>query len=208
MTTNADALPSWERYYERQLGWPEHLSNALHHLPMMDAIRRRRPRSILEVGAGTGSLAIFLSYFGRRVTSIDLSPAVLEGARDNARRLRGRVRFEVADAFTLDQYGDATFDVAISQGFFEHFSDDEIAALLGQQLRVARTAILSVPNAAYGKQDRGDERLMTREEWDAIIRRAGFRIEESRDYRPVCRGTFTGHARRYPPSMYLAVVTL
>ncbi len=207
MIPNTNALPSWERYYERQLGWSEHLSNALHHLPMMELIRRQHPRSILEVGSGTGSLAVFLSYFGAHVTSVDLSPLVLERARRNARRLRGRVRFEVADAFTLEQFEDAMFDVAISQGFFEHFGDEEIQVLLAQQLRVARAAIISVPNAAYGKRDRGDERLLTRDEWDGIIRRAGFRIEESRDYRPVCRGTFTGHARRYPPSMYLAVIT-
>lgn len=209
MDTHAQSveLPSWSHYYDFDLGWNAHLTNVVHHLPMMWAIRREKSRRIIEVGSGTGSLAIFLSYLGKRVTSVDLSPEVLARAERNNRHLRGRVTFARADAFTLEEFADQSFDLAVSQGFFEHFDDAQIHALLSQQLRVARRVLFTVPNAAYGTQDRGDERLMSKDEWEAILRAGGFSIVQSSEYRPVCRGTFTGHAWKLRPSMYLAVAS-
>jgi SAM-dependent methyltransferase len=173
---------------------------------MLDAIRRLRPARILEIGSGTGSLAIFLSYFAQDVVSVDLSSEVLARAERNNRRLRGRARFQLGDAFSLREFAPQSFDVAMSQGFFEHFQDDEIVALLRQQLRVANHVVFSVPNRAYGRQDRGDERLMTRDEWDAILLGGGFEIVESCDYRPVTRQRVLSFGRRETATMYLATV--
>ncbi len=94
----------------------------------------------------------------------------------------------------------------MSQGFFEHFQDDEIVALLRQQLRVANHVVFSVPNRAYGRKDRGDERLMTRDEWDAVLLGGGFEIVESCDYRPVSRQRLLSFGRRDTATMYLATV--
>ncbi|GEM_PF-1265055 len=200
-------LPTWGEYYDFDLGWTEHLGNVLYHLPFLNEIRRARPRNVLEVGTGTGSLSTFVSYFVRNTVSVDISSDVLARAQRNSRRLRGRATFRMDDAFTLSSCASASFDVAMSQGFFEHFSDKDIVRLLQQQVRVADRVILSVPNAAYGVRDRGDERLMPGEAWDALLRAAGCRIERSHDYRPVCRGSIPGRRVRIGPVMYLAVAS-
>jgi len=202
----AFAIPSWGHYYDFDLSWPHHAVNVVQHLPLVLAVRRMQPRSVLEVGTGTGSLAIFMSYFNRRVVSVDLSPRVLDRARGNSKRLRGRAEFREGDAFALGDLSDGAFDVAVSQGFFEHFCDEDIAALLREQLRVARYAVFSVPNEAYGRQDRGDERLLRREQWDTMLTSHGFRIVRSGEYRPISRSALLPGSWSKPPTMYLATV--
>jgi SAM-dependent methyltransferase len=195
------AAHSWEAYYAPELGWYRHARNVLHHLPMFRAIRALRPRSLLEVGAGTGSHSIFLSYFHPHVVSVDLSPQLIERCRRHNRRLRGRARFLAMDAFHLALPSGAV-DVAFSQGFFEHFDDGEIARLLEEQARVARHVVLSVPNRSYGVRDFGNERLLSREQWEALLSRLGYRLVESRDYAPA-RARFWRGGR----DMYLAVLS-
>ena len=58
-----------------------------------------------------------------------LLDALLARARQNGVRVHGRARFVRANAFFLP-YPDAMYDVAFSQGFFEHFEDEAIEALL------------------------------------------------------------------------------
>ena len=202
----AQDVPAWGRYYDFDMTWSMHVKNALNHLPMLLELRRLRARRILEVGSGTGSLAVWSSYSCRDVVSLDLSEEVLERAARNNRRFHGRVRFVAGDAFRLSAYDDQSFDVATSQGFFEHFDDDEIIELMEQQLRVARYMVLSVPNDVYGRQDRGDERLLPRSEWAAIIARGGFRVVRSSEYHLLNRRTMTPRGRRSPRTMYLATV--
>lgn len=193
---------SWAHYYEAPLGWYAHGRNVLHHLPLLWAVMKTRPRSVLEVGSGTGSLAIGLSYVCPSVLSVDLNPALVGRCEANGRKLRGLAQFGQADAFNLAAFGDDEFDVVCSQGFFEHFDDEQIEALLREQTRVAKRVVLSVPNDRYGKQDFGNERLLTKEEWDALLARLGVRVLESKNYSPVNERLW-----RLPRTMYLAVVT-
>ncbi|MDZ4279068.1 MAG: class I SAM-dependent methyltransferase [Dehalococcoidia bacterium] len=197
---SGQAAHSWEAYYAPELTWYRHLRNVLHHLPMFRAIRGLRPARVLEVGAGTGSHSIFLSYFLRQVVSVDLSRRLIERCRLHDQRLRGRASFAAMDGCSLAFPG-ASFDVAFSQGFFEHFSDDEIGWLLREQSRVARYVVLSVPNRSYEVQDFGDERLLSRDEWEKLLDRLGYRLLESRDY-SAARARFWRRSR----DMYLAVL--
>jgi SAM-dependent methyltransferase len=190
----------WEAYYAGELTWYRHLRNVLHHLPMFRAIARLHPERVLEVGAGTGSHSIFLSYFGHDVASVDLNRRLIERCVQHGRRLRGRVRFLAMDAFRL-AFADQSFDVAFSQGFFEHFADEEVVRLLEEQTRVASTVVFSVPNRSYGVQDFGNERLLSRQAWEALLTKSGYELLTSRDYAPV-RGRFWRGGR----DMYLAVV--
>ncbi len=197
---SGQAAHSWEAYYAPELTWYLHFRNVLHHLPMFQAIRRLRPGRVLEVGAGSGSHGIFLSYFCPRVVSVDLSSSLVRQARRHNRRLRGRADFLAMDAFDLAYPADS-FDVAFSQGFLEHFGEDEIRDLLNEQARVARFVVFSVPNISYGVQDFGDERLLSREQWEALLVGLGYQPLVSREYAPV-RARFWrgGH------DMYLAVL--
>ncbi|OGO50366.1 MAG: hypothetical protein A2148_12380 [Chloroflexi bacterium RBG_16_68_14] len=194
------AVHSWEAYYAPELTWYRHLRNVLHHLPMFRALRKLRPGRVLEVGAGSGSHSIFVSYFCPHVVSIDFSRPLIERCVHHNQKLRGRAHFLAMDAFQL-AFPDRAFDVVFSQGFFEHFSDEEISRLLAEQSRVARRVVLSVPNRSYAVRDFGDERLLSREAWEELLGRLGYRLRVSRDYAPA-RARFWRGGR----DMYLAVL--
>jgi SAM-dependent methyltransferase len=71
--------------------------------------------SVLDVGTGTGVAAITAARAGARVTGLDLTPELLEQARNNGRiaKLEDIVWTE-GDAESLP-YPDASFDVVLSQ---------------------------------------------------------------------------------------------
>ena len=75
------------------------------------------------------------------MVSVDNNDSVLKIAQHNNANFKGGVTFEKADAFNLP-FDDDSFDVCFSQGFFEHFADNDIRKLLGEQLWVARKVVL------------------------------------------------------------------
>src|SRR5215468_10970767 len=75
----------------------------------------RSGEKVLDVGTGTGVVAITAARTGAQVTGLDLTPALLEQARENSRiaRMENIVWME-GDAEDLP-YSDASFDVVLSQ---------------------------------------------------------------------------------------------
>jgi len=69
---------------------------------------------VLDVGTGTGVVAITAARMGARVIGLDLTPALLEHARENALLARLEIEWTEGDAESLP-YPDASFDVVTSQ---------------------------------------------------------------------------------------------
>ena len=69
---------------------------------------------ILEAGTGPGFFAIILAEAGYDVTAIDLTPAMLDEARQNAGPLASRIDFREMNAEAL-QFAGECFDVVISR---------------------------------------------------------------------------------------------
>lgn len=84
----------------------------------LEAITCRLPQGkklrILDVGTGTGFFAILLSRLGHTVEGIDLTPAMLEEARDQAFQQGLDIVFREMDAQNLS-YGEESFDVVLSR---------------------------------------------------------------------------------------------
>ena len=76
----------------------------------------RKPESlhILEVGTGPGFFAILLCELGYNVTAIDLTPAMLAEAKQNAGKLIDTIRFMEMNAEALD-FAYESFDVVVSR---------------------------------------------------------------------------------------------
>jgi SAM-dependent methyltransferase len=90
---------------------------------------------VLDVGCGTGVVAITAARLGARVEAIDLTPQLLERARENARIAKVDIEFREADAEDLP-FRDGEFDVVVSQ--FAHMFAPRPDVAIAQMLRVLR----------------------------------------------------------------------
>ena len=90
--------------------------------PAIDATWKRalgetlgpEPLDLLDVGAGTGFLTVMAAQLGHRPTGLDLTPAMLEGARRRAAAAQVRVTWREGDAMALP-FPDASFDAVVSR---------------------------------------------------------------------------------------------
>lgn len=80
------------------------------HFPTISPEKLR----ILEIGTGPGFLSILLAEEGYQVTAIDLTPSMLEEAKQNAGDLSARISFQEMDAEQLT-FSSESFDVVISR---------------------------------------------------------------------------------------------
>lgn len=72
------------------------------------------PKAVLDVGTGTGFLALLLAGMGHRVKALDLSPGMVEQARRNAAERGLNVELAVADGESLPE-PDAAYDVLVNR---------------------------------------------------------------------------------------------
>src|SRR5262245_28511575 len=71
--------------------------------------RVRAGQEVLDVGCGTGVVAITAARIGARLRGVDLTPELLERARENARIAGVNIEFGEGDVEALS-FADATFD--------------------------------------------------------------------------------------------------
>jgi SAM-dependent methyltransferase len=93
-------------------------------------------QEVLDVGCGTGVVAVSAARAGARVRGLDLAPALLERARHNANLAGLAIDFVEGDAEALP-YADASFDVVVSQ--FGHIFAPRPAVAVAEILRVLKT---------------------------------------------------------------------
>jgi SAM-dependent methyltransferase len=96
---------------------------------LLEVLRRIPPDGpILDVGCGSGDLAIALAGEGCPVLGIDFVPAAVDQALRKAAALspavRDRLEFRVADALRPSQLGQS-FRTVVDSGFFHLFDPDE-----------------------------------------------------------------------------------
>lgn len=96
---------------------------------------------VLDLGCGTGSLTLRCAERRAQVTGIDLSPSMLDVARQKveAASLEDHVELREISAIDLDEaFPDASFDVIASSLMFSELSDDEQTFVLRQCHRLLR----------------------------------------------------------------------
>lgn len=79
-----------------------------------------QPCSVLELGAGTGSNAVWLAGQGFKVTAVDISPTAIEIACRKAVDAGVRIKFVVADILK-DSIPSSPFDFVFDRGCFHVF---------------------------------------------------------------------------------------
>src|SRR2546428_3229244 len=78
---------------------------------LANMIGRIKDRTIIDVGTGAGRAALMLALGGAKVTAVDASEEMLEGARRRAPASGVKVNFQRGGAAAL-QLGDRTFHAA------------------------------------------------------------------------------------------------
>lgn len=116
--------------------------------PAMAALIEKYPPAnpVLDLGCGSGDLAIYLAAQGYQVSGIDFVETAIQSAREKVaalpNRVSGSLNFQVADALKpslLQQKFGAVFD----SGFYHLFDPDQ-----GEQL-IAEVALVLQPHGYY-----------------------------------------------------------
>lgn len=95
----------------------------------------RAGQNVLDVGCGTGVVAITAARLGAGVCGVDLTPELLERARENARIANVEIDFREGDVEAL-AFEDGTFDVVLSH--FGHMFAPRPEVALAEMLRVLK----------------------------------------------------------------------
>jgi 2-polyprenyl-3-methyl-5-hydroxy-6-metoxy-1,4-benzoquinol methylase/glycosyltransferase involved in cell wall biosynthesis len=150
---------------------------------------------ILDVGCGSGWLSEYLARLGYDVFGIDISPALVETARERLRRVPfpvdhetpPRCRFEAHDAEAAPLA--ETFDAAVCYDSLHHFEDER--AVLGNVSRMLRRGGLlfilegeSPPENSEGERELIDtmrefatlESPFSRDYLKELLRESGFAV--------------------------------
>ncbi len=95
---------------------------------------------ILEIGAGTGTLAILAAQKGAEVFGFDISPGMLEVARRRVKAagVEDKIELKEMGVAGMDRLADASFDLVVSTLVFSEISPDEQAYALRQAFRVLK----------------------------------------------------------------------
>jgi len=91
--------------------------------------------NVLDVACGTGVVALTAVRAGAIARGIDLTPELIERAKENAALMRVEASFEEGDVEELP-FPDSSFDVVVSQ--FGHMFAPRPGVALGEMLRVLK----------------------------------------------------------------------
>lgn len=128
---------------------------------------------------------MFLGQSGYVVTGVDSDPDMIKLAMSIAIQQESSVLFKVDDIKTLKTI-QGHFDVVFSNGVMEHFSDNDIAAILNRHLSISDYVVVSVPSDFFTDDQRmyGDERFMSTDQWHSILSKVHGSIVEEFTFNP------------------------
>jgi 2-polyprenyl-3-methyl-5-hydroxy-6-metoxy-1,4-benzoquinol methylase len=138
-----------EREQERETTYPaKKVHTDLLWREIDRVIAQRQGLKILDAGAGTGRYSLPLTQAGHRLTHLDISPAMLDAARNQAERsgLSG-IEYVEGGIDDLSRFPNAAFDLVLCLDSPLSFCADRYADALAELLRVtAGPLILCVIN--------------------------------------------------------------
>jgi SAM-dependent methyltransferase len=77
-------------------------------------------KRILDVGIGTGRLAMALLRGGAQVTGVDFAPQMLATARERAKRLGVNDKLELVEAEFMDAKLEGKYDACVALGYYDY----------------------------------------------------------------------------------------
>jgi arsenite methyltransferase len=184
------------------LGMTRHLGAWAATNELSDLCHIEKGRYVLDVGCGTGKTASALAKErGCRVVGVDLSPRMIEWAKETAKRegVLDQVEFKTADARKLP-FDDATFDAVICESVLGFIPDK--ANAVGEIARVCKPGSYAGLNettwltatvppeivASLEAAGFSGAKLITLDEWRAIMNGSGLEEIVMKSYHTTARG--------------------
>ena len=118
----------FDSYYGKPSHWFQRLTNEFLRKPVivkrlaltLKALNQKPSKTILDIGCGSGVLAIPLAKQGHRVVGVDFSVPMIEIAQKKAKEAGVSIEFKVMDFLT----GEApAVDSCVALGVLEYFKD-------------------------------------------------------------------------------------
>lgn len=167
----------------------------------------------LDVGCGVGRWSIELARRGHDVTSVDLSPRMIERAQARARQAGVACRFEVGDVATLalGRTFDLIFCVTVLQHITEPAAAQEAIERLAAHLSPAGELVLleAAPSLATTRCDTAAFRARTMGWYAEALQNAGLRLTTRRGVDPTpLKSRLLPVYARLPPALRLAALGL
>lgn len=170
-------MQDWYDIYKERMNsrYLEHVRTK--YAPLIQAIIDPAAKYYFEVGCGAGNITRHVRDWVRgesaRFYMIDICPRMLSLAMEN--NPDDRCYFQRADITKLKPREESyRRDKAVvhSHGVLEHFSDKQIIDIISSAADLADTQVHYVPSNKYDAPSRGDERLMSPQQWFRILQRA------------------------------------
>lgn len=96
---------------------------------------------VLDVGTGTGFIALILAELGYEVVGVDISEEMLKVAREKAEKRNLKVEFKIGNAEKLD-FRDNEFDAVVSRHLLWTLKDQK--ACVAEWKRVAKNKVIAI----------------------------------------------------------------
>lgn len=126
---------------------------------IMRLLDSKKDLKVLDIGTGTGFLALLLSSKGYDVTAVDWSITMMQKAIDKAKAASLPIKFDVQDAESLT-FADASFDAVVSRHVLWTLADPAKAAKeWARVIKPAGMIITDIPRqgSQSGKHHYGEE---------------------------------------------------
>jgi len=120
-----------------------------HSRDLASVAMRRRPRTVVDIGCGTGPFVAEMARRGVKANGVDSSEAVLDAARARSALLTPRPEFHLGSVLALPLM-DASVDTATLFEVVEHLDDELLRKALSEAHRVLAPGgqlVMTTPNS-------------------------------------------------------------
>jgi len=142
--------------------WASYAESYDHILPILpfyqEAVRRHvesltgaGTRRVIDVGAGTGNVAVQLAARGVQVTAMDVNGAMLDRFREKIQTgLRGRIEIVEQDAHSLNCWPEAAFDGAnVLLALFAMHGPQQVLREIIRVIRPSGLIVVTEPRRSF-----------------------------------------------------------
>jgi len=175
----------WEEIYSKRglAEIPWHSDRPDKELIDLIESKRIKPNSVLDVGCGAGTDALYLASKGCKVTAIDVSHEAIKIARERAEKAGLEINFIAGDFLDMDFHNES-FDFINDRGFFHHIDPrnrEKVAMKINGLIKSNGNYYLRCWSDKEEESDRGPHRISKDEIKNTFSK--FFKIGEIKDFR-------------------------